>query len=210
MVLAYLTRTGPKPMFRTAVLRTTLVLVAFSGGLRTAGAESSLAGALERADTERLQRYSAVRAESIADARAGGAPEDVDRLDMILAGTPQPLLGESLAGDYRCRMAKLGGDPPLTIYGWFRCTIDDDAIGYRLRKVTGSQRMTLHFIDDAKDRAIAYGAGHVADEAPRAYGQSAEHNLVGYLIKAEGGRYRIEFPLPLFESRFDILELERR
>jgi hypothetical protein len=198
------------PMIRTAVLTATMAVIAVLGGSGAAGADSDLLGGLAQADRDRLARYEAVRAEAIADARAKGAPEDVDRLDMILAGTPQPLLGESLTGEYRCRTAKLGGDPALTIYGWFRCAIDDDDIGYRLRKLTGSQRMTLHFIDDTKDRAIAYGAGHVAGEDPRSYGQSAEHNQVGYLIKAEGGRYRIEFPLPVFESRFDILELERR
>jgi hypothetical protein len=165
---------------------------------------------LSAADKERLAAYDTVRRQAIDGARKGGEPDQVALLDAILAGTPQPLRGESLLGDYRCRVAKLDGVLPLVVYDWFRCAIDEDDLGYRLVKLTGSQRLTLHFVDDGESRLVAYGAGHYADEPPRAYGADPERDTVGVLVKAEGGRYRVEFPLPRVESRFDILELERR
>ncbi len=53
----------------------------------------------------------------------------------------------------------------MVVYGWFRCVIDEDDVGYRIVKLTGSQRFTGHFIDDAETSLIFYGAGHYADEA---------------------------------------------
>lgn len=165
---------------------------------------------LTPSDRERIAAFDEVRTTAIAKARQSGEPADVAKLDAILAGQPQPLLGESLAGDYRCRVAKLDGILPLVVYDWFRCRIDEDDLGYRLVKTTGSQRLTAHFIDESETRLLVYGAGHYADEEPRRYGADPERDVVGWLVKAEGGRYRIEMPLPKFESRFDILELERR
>lgn len=192
-------------------MRAAAVLLILLASAASALATGDLAErTLTEADKQRLAAYGTVRTEAIAKARAGGDPADLAKLDAILAGQPQPLLGETLAGDYRCRVAKLDGILPLVVYDWFRCRIDEDALGWRLVKLTGSQRLTAHFIDDGETRLLMYGAEHYADEKPRSYGADPERNTVGYLIKAEGGRYRLEMPLPRFESRFDILELERR
>lgn len=187
------------------------VLLILSAAATPAAASSDLVERILSAnDRERLAAHAEVRASAVAKARRDGDPGQVADLDAILAGTPQPLRGETLVGDYRCRIAKLDGVLPVIVYGWFRCRVEEDDLGYRLLKTTGSQRTSLRFVDDGESRVIAYGAAHFADEAPLAYGADPERDQVGYLVKPEGGRYRIEFPLPRTESRFDILELERR
>src|SRR5690349_17446870 len=93
------------------------------------------------ADKARLAAYDKVRAEAIADAKKGGTPADVATLDAILAGKPLSFSGKfDMTGNWQCRTVKLGGRPALTVYGWFKCRITDDGSGWRLEKLTGSQR----------------------------------------------------------------------
>lgn len=165
---------------------------------------------LTASDKTRIADFDATRAKAIAEAKAGGSAADLEILDAVLSGAPQPILGTDIRGDYRCRTVKLGGSLPLTIYGWFKCRIDEDDLGYRLVKTTGSQRFTGHFIDDSEKRLLFYGAGHYGDEQPRRYKADADRDMVGYLVKAGPKRYRLELPAPKFESTFDIIELERR
>jgi hypothetical protein len=173
-------------------------------------ATGTAADALSPADRERLARFDTVREETLAAVRAEAPPADLATLDAVLAPAPQPILGVDLRGDYRCRTIKLGGAPALIVYGWFSCRIDEDDLGYRLVKRTGSQRLSGHFIDTAEDRLTYWGALHYAAEAPRAYGADPARDQVGYLFRVGDGHYRLELPLPQLESRFDILEIEMR
>lgn len=161
-------------------------------------------------DKARLADFGTSRSEAIAEANSGGNPSEVSALDGILSGKPQPILGVDIRGTYRCRTIKLGGSLPLTTYDWFSCRIDEDDLGYRLIKTSGSQRLSGHFIDDSRTRLLYYGAAHYADEKPKAYGKDADSDQVGYFYKVGPGRYRLELPLPRYESKFDIIELVKR
>lgn len=184
-----------------------LMIVLTSPGL----AESDLlATTLTPEDLGRLAGFSKARDDAVAEARAGAEPGELAVLDEILAGDELPVQGADIRGEYRCRVVKLGGLMPLVVYDWFRCTIGEDGIGYVLEKTSGSQRLTGHFVDDTETSLIFYGAGHYADEAPRAYGDDPARNMVGRFVKVGDDRYRLELPLPQFESNFDILELETR
>ncbi len=188
-----------------------LAILLLLAGAPIAQADGSAAARILTAtDKARLAGFDAARAKAIAEARAGGSAADLATLDAVLAGAPQNILGTDIRGDYRCRTIKLGGTLPLTIYGWFKCRIDEDDLGYRLVKTTGSQRFSGHFIDESEKRLLFWGAGHYGDEKPRAYKADADRDMVGYLVKAAAKRYRLELPLPKFESTFDIIELERR
>jgi hypothetical protein len=182
-----------------------------------AHAESDLlTRALTPTDLGRIAGFAKARSDAIAVARERGAPGEVATLDAILAGEEQPILGVDIRGDYRCRMAKLGsadeeaeGAVALVIYDWFRCRIDEDEIGYRLEKLSGSQRVVGHFIDDSETSLVFYGSDFYADEGPRAYNAVADRNTVGRFVKVGDERYRLELPLPFLESKFNILELKR-
>jgi hypothetical protein len=195
-------------------LRTAFIFIAILLMPATALAASDIAETLTPRDLGRLAQFQKARADAIEEAREGGDASDIAVLEQILSGEEQPIRGVDITGDYRCRVAKLGSNakvqlPGLVIYDWFRCRIDEDDIGYRLTKLSGSQRLSGHFIDDSETSLIFYGADHYADEEPGTYGASEERDTVGRLVKVGKGRYRLEQPLPKYESVFDILELER-
>ena len=153
-----------------------LLVLAFAS---PAFAESDLlTRTLTPQDLGRLASFSKARDEAIAQARDGAEPSELAVLDEILAGDDLPVRGVDIRGDYRCRVAKLGGFLPLVVYDWFRCTIGEDDVGYVLMKTSGSQRLSGHFIDDSETSLIFYGAGHYSDEEPRAYGDDPERNMV--------------------------------
>jgi hypothetical protein len=166
-----------------------------------------MARTLTPVDLERLAGFAQTRQEAIAEARGAGDPADVAALDGILSGTEEPILGRDIRGEYRCRVAKLGGPAPIVIYDWFRCEIGQDDIGYQLEKLTGSQRLSGHFFDESATTLVFYGADHYADERPLEYNVDPERNTVGRLMKVGEDRYRLELPSPFRESKFDILEL---
>lgn len=175
-----------------------------------ARADGTFPTSLATEDQQRLEAFETARAEAIAEARAGGSPEDVSVLDEVLSGRPSKMEPAEMAGIWRCRTIKLGGLLPLTIYRDFKCRITDDGAGLRLEKLTGSQRTGGTFYDLADETRLGYaGAGWVAGEAPMRYGSDPERNQVGYLVVLGPERMRLELPLPQVESKFDILELRR-
>ncbi len=164
---------------------------------------------LSAADKQRLAKFDETRASAIEEARKGGEPADVTILEKELEGGPTQIAPAAMAGEWRCRTLKLGDNLPLVIYADFKCRITDDAAGLRLQKLTGSQRTTGTFYDLGEARLGYAGAGHYADEQPRNYGGDPERNQVGHLIPISAEHMRLEFPLPRYESHFDILELRR-
>lgn len=194
---------------RTGVALLAIGILSLACG--TAAAEGTLAArTLTKADKARLAQYPAVSRAAIQNARDEGAAADLREANRALAGAPLKILGDDLIGLYRCRTIKMGGLLPLTVYGWFSCKIDLDDIGYRLSKTTGSQRLTGHFIDESETRLIYYGASHTIGERPTSYGRDPDRDQVGYFFKTGPRRYRLELPLPRYESKFDVIELERK
>jgi hypothetical protein len=194
-----------KPPKLQACLLTVLLLA--SG---TAHATGRFPDELAIADQQRLRDYAELRTAAIREARDSGSPKDVAELDAVLAGSAVTLAPAAMAGEWRCRVIKLGGMLPLTIYRDFRCRISDDAAGLRLEKLTGSQRTSGIFYDLGEARmgfagAEAWGIG----DRLRKYGENPERDQVGYLVPISAKRMRLELPLPRQESRFDILELRR-
>jgi hypothetical protein len=187
-----------------------LAAAVIAAPVSSAGESDFLARTLTQEDLGRLASFANARGDAIAEAEAGGDATELAELHEILAGEEQPIRGVDIRGEYRCRTVKLGGLLPLVIYDWFECAIGEDDVGYVLEKTSGSQQMTGHFIDDSEASLIFYGAGHYSDEAPREYGADPERNIVGRMVKVGDDRYRLEIPLPRFESHFDILELEAR
>ena len=159
-------------------------------------------------DRQRLEQYGSTRQAALQEARSA-SPADLAILDGLLA---KPLLSFSdfdMTGDWRCRTIKAGGMSDLTVYGWFKCRVSDDGSGWRLQKLTGSQRTTGRFFDDGDKRLIYLGAGSVNDDPVPAYGIGPETDQVGYAFRTGPKEWRIEFPAPHYESKLDILELVR-
>ena len=194
----------------TACAVVAAALVAVSAVLPAAQAADSLVDALTTRDRERLAAFDTARESAIAEARKGGDPGEVKVLDGILAGGSLPLDDAALTGRWRCRTAKLGGNLPLVVYGWFACRIAAGEGTLTLEKTSGSQRTSGRFFDDGGSRRIYLGAGHYSDEKPKTHGADPDRDEVAVLVRPDADRLRLEFPLPRYESRFDILELKRR
>lgn len=184
-----------------------LALFAFT---TLAKADGEIDKLLTAGDKARLAAFDEVRAEAVAEARKGGSPADIKTLDAILAGKPHSFSGPfDLTGNWQCRTIKLGGRPALTIYGWFKCRVSDDGSGWRLEKLTGSQRTSGAFYTDSDTRLTYLGAGHYSDEKPRRYRADPDRDEVAYAIRPGRNRVRLEFPSPKYESKFDIIEMKR-
>jgi hypothetical protein len=173
-------------------------------------AEGSFPKDLSAFDQVRLDRFEDTRRQAISAARAGGKAADIAVLNQVLKGEAMASLPPArMAGEWRCRVLKLGGTPPLVIYADFKCRIIDDDEGLRLEKITGSQRTSGIFYDIGTRRLGYAGAEAWGNERPLRYGQDLQRDQVGYLVPVSADRMRLEMPLPMRESRFDILELRR-
>jgi len=184
-----------------------LVFLSLSGAARADGALPRL---ITPADQSRLQQFDAVRADALAQARQGGSAADLAELEAAMAGDALPLQGIDLTGDWRCRTLKLGKSLPLVVHGWFRCRIDDDGAGWRLRKLDGSQRTTGRFYDLGNERMAYLGVSTLGGQRPANYGSDPDRNQVAVAVVPGPDRLRLEFPLPRVESLFDVMELRRR
>lgn len=194
-------------------MRATMLSVALGFMLSLSGpafADGEILKILKEEDGKRLDAYEAARASALHEARAGGDKADLEVLEEVLKGEPLSVRsGFDPRGDWRCRTIKVGGLLPLVVYGWFKCRITDDGSGWRLEKVTGSQRVTGRFFDDGETSMIFVGAGHYDYEKPRAYGDDPEQDDVAYVFRPAKNRLRLELPLPKHESKLDILDLRR-
>lgn len=165
---------------------------------------------LTLADKARLDAFQATRAQAVSEARASQSKEDVAALEQALGGKELSVHdGFDPTGEWRCRTMKLGKLLPLTVYPWFRCRISDDGAGWRLDKLSGSQRTSGRFYDMSDARMVYLGALFYNDDPPVAYGAAAERDQVAIVVRPGTNRLRLEFPSPVHESLFDILELER-
>jgi hypothetical protein len=78
-----------------------------------------------------------------------------------------------------------------------------------LQKLTGSQRTMGMFYTLSATRLAYVGAGYVAGETPRRYGEDPKHDQVAIAERRAENRLILLFPAPQFESKLDVLVLER-
>jgi len=185
-------------------------LTALLAATTLAKADGVLDKRLTAFDKERLAKLDVSVTSALAEARAGGARADVVILDAALAGTPLPLAeGHDPTGAWKCRTIKAGGTLPLTVYPWFACRISEDGAGWQLEKLTGSQRTRGMFYTLSATRLAYLGAGYVNGETPRVYGQDAKENQVAIVERRGKNKLVLLFPAPQYESKLDILVMER-
>jgi hypothetical protein len=184
--------------------------LAMAGFAAAARADGEIDKIMTAPDKARLASFDKVRAEAIDEAKRGGEPADVATLDAVLAGTNLAFSEDfDFTGNWQCRTVKLGGDPSLTVYGWFKCRVSDAGSGWKLEKLTGSQRTAGGFYTDSDTRLTYLGVLFYGDEKPKRYGGAPDRDQVAYVVRADKNRVRLEFPSPKYESKLDILELKR-
>ena len=171
-------------------------------------ADGAIAALMSQRDKAVLAEFDARREAAISRARNASDPTLSATLNTVLSGKALSFDdGYDPSGDWRCRLLKLGGDPELSIYRWFSCRIFDDGAGWVVQKTGGSQRIMGRLYRLTAERLVYLGALHYAYEAPMWFGQNPARNQLAVLTRLDDGRMRLEFPAPLAESAFDILEL---
>ncbi len=193
-------------MIHRAAIATMLCFVLAS----YAHADGAITRLITKSDQARLDKYEDTRTKAIDAARKGGGANDIKQLDTVLA-KPNLAFGEEfdMVGNWKCRTIKLGKQPPLVIYGWFKCRVSDDGSGWMLEKTSGSQRTKGRFYTESDKRLTYLGVGYIAGETPKTYNAGPENDQVGYAYRTAPNAFRIEFPAPARESLMDILELQR-
>ena len=192
-----------KPQF--AALAAAAILALTVPALATGEIES----VITQSDRDRLDGHDAARAQALAEARLGGSAADLAVIEAIVGAQHLSFDGFDMTGDWQCRTMKAGGIAQLVVYGWFRCRVTDDGAGWKLTKLTGSQRTTGRFFDNGDAELIYLGSGSVNDETPAPYGSGPDSDQAGFAYRTGAQRWHIEFPSPRYESKLDILEFRR-
>jgi len=191
----------------------TLPLIA-AALLTTTAAEAGWQDQVSRYDASRLAKLEEAKSQALSEAAAG---PDMGTIHGVLDLQAVSLSEGALRGSWRCRTIKLGGMTPDVVYSWFRCRIRENGEGLYFEKVSGSQRVSGQLYPNESGGYVLLGALTVNDEKPHAYsGNGASvgaaatpDDAVGLLEGTSARSARIEFPYPVQESTFDVIELKR-
>jgi len=145
------------------------------------------------------------------------AGPDMAVIHAVLDPASQPISGGEARGAWRCRTIKLGGMTPSVVYSWFACRISDRGGHLFFEKISGSQRVSGWLYPDQSGGLVLLGANTVNGEPQRHYSGSGASagagatpdDAVGVLTAIGAGHARVEFPYPVQESTFDVIELKR-
>lgn len=162
-------------------------------------------------DRQRLYRWRAAFVAGLNDAKRDGAADRIVAEGSLL--DPDAALdGPALpAGDYRCRVIKLGARTPgllsFIAYPAFTCRIGGGQ-PQSFVKLTGSQRPIGEIFVDNDRRLIFLGTLLLGDESrPLSYGRDQLRDIVGAVERIGPNRWRLVLPYPKFESLTDVIEL---
>lgn len=165
-------------------------------------------------DVNRLAKLDDAKAKALDEARSGA---DFATIQAVLDRAPQAVSADALAGAWRCRTIKLGGLTPDIVYSWFRCRITDKDGNPFFEKISGSQRIAGRLYPRDSGGYVLLGALSVKGEPAHRYSgnhasvgaQATPDDAIGLLSATGNGEARIEFPYPVQESTFDVIELKR-
>ncbi|HYI40549.1 MAG TPA: DUF4893 domain-containing protein [Allosphingosinicella sp.] len=163
-------------------------------------------------DLERARKWRTAWVRALAKARAGGHSAEIDREGILLEPDAALRGAAPPAGDYRCRVLKVGGQGEglldYVAYPHFDCRISAGAGAMDFVKSTGSQRPVGRLFDDGDRRMVFLGTLQLGDEQGNLrYGHDRQRDMIGLLERIGERRWRLAFPYPAFESTLDVLEL---
>lgn len=190
-------------------------LAACGGGRRPASAaavaEPDWRSVATAADRLRLREWRTAFVTGIDQARATGHSDEVRREGRLLEPDAGVAAGRPPAGDYRCRVIKLGskgsGGLAYVAYPVFGCRIDDEGAIASFRKLTGSQRPVGVILGGAQ-RQVFLGTLALGDETRALdYGRDPDRDMIGAIEGLGDGRWRLILPYPRYESVMDVIEL---
>ena len=165
-------------------------------------------------DAQRLSQLQEAKAKGMQEASAG---PDMGTIRAVLDPEARGMSESEAAGSWRCRTIKLGGITPSVVYGWFNCRASRRGGGLFFEKTSGSQRISGYLYPDQSSGLVLLGANTVSGEPQRHYSgngasvgaDATPDDAVGVMTSIGPGHARIEFPYPVQESTFDVIEMKR-
>ncbi|HEX3666623.1 MAG TPA: DUF4893 domain-containing protein [Rhizomicrobium sp.] len=189
-------------------------VAAFAALCATSSAMASWQDEASSFDTSRLARIDEARAKGLSEAQAG---RDIGLIRSVLDAQVRPASARELEGNWQCRTIRLGGMTPDIVYSWFHCRIGHRGDRLFFSKLNGTQQLNGLLYPHETGGFVLLGALSAKGEPPHRYsgnGPSAgatatPDDAVGILQATGRSSARIEFPYPVQESTFDIIQLRR-
>jgi hypothetical protein len=189
-------------------------LIALAAVFAASSAQAGWQDAASSFDANRLAKLDEARAKGVSEAQAG---RDIGLIRTVLDAETRPAAARAFEGDWRCRTIRLGGMSPDIVYSWFHCRIGHQGGRLYFSKVNGTQRLNGVLYPHESGGFVLLGALSAKGEPPHRYsgnGASAgaaatPDDTIGLLQSTGRSTARIEFPYPVQESTFDIIELRR-
>jgi hypothetical protein len=194
-------------------MRLAPILIALSALLAPpASAQNFERFALTPPDVKRLTEQKVQRAKALDEAKAAENPKELQTLRDLMAVAALPITdAKELAGNWRCRVVKVGGKIlPLVGYPFFNCKITGSGNEAQFQKLSGSQLSAGTLLRLDAKTFVFRGVAYIYDRKPKPYGDGPETDLVGLTYRLAPDRLRLEFPAPYYESSYDVMELVRR
>ena len=191
-----------------------LSLLVAASLLATTAAEAGWQDRVSPYDANRLSRLEEAKGKALSEAAAG---PDMGTIHAVLDPAASSVSAEALRGTWRCRTIKIGGMTPDVVYSWFRCRIRENGEGLAFEKISGSQRLNGQLYPNGSGGYVLLGAFSVKGEKAHVYSgngasagaEATPDDAAGILEATGSGSARIEFPYPVQESTFDVIELRR-
>ncbi|MHB2264652.1 DUF4893 domain-containing protein [Aliihoeflea sp. PC F10.4] len=189
--------------------RLSIALLLSAATVPFAHATGEILSIITEADTDRLERFDEARDKAVDEASQSTDEKAKATFLAAIDAEALPFADFDLTGNWKCRTIKAGGLAELVVYGWFNCRVTDDGSGWRLEKLTGSQRTVGRFFTESDTRQTYLGSFFVAGDSAPPYASGPESDQVGYATRTGSDTWQIAFPFPHYESTFDILQLRR-
>jgi hypothetical protein len=163
-------------------------------------------------DSDRLRGWRGELKTALEESRqAGFATELLNLGPLIDANAAQADL-DLHPGAYRCRVVKLGKNGPQAVGyrmgGFSSCQFTAEGDVLRFEMTSGIQRPTGLIFNVEPARRIFLGTMMLTDETmPYDYGVDPTRDLAGAVERIGERHWRIMMPGPLWESRFDIIDI---
>ncbi|MBI3678228.1 MAG: DUF4893 domain-containing protein [Proteobacteria bacterium] len=191
-------------------------LVAGALFISVAAAEAGWQDAATPFDVKRLSQLDESRSKGLSELSSGQVSGDAAAMREIASAPAQNISASELTGSWRCRTMKLGGVVSVS-YAWFNCRISGHGGRLYFEKTSGSQRISGYLYPGDGGGFVLLGAWTVKGEPKRVYSgsnpgygaESTPDDAIGLLSGLGGSHAKIEFPYPVQESTFDVMELKR-
>ena len=191
---------------------------AAAAALLAVGTAPALAGWQDQAtpsDVARLNQLDNSRHEGLAALAAGTVQGDSAGAEAVVQSAGDEVSTDALVGGWRCRTIRLGGVQSI-VYRWFNCRVSERGGHLYFEKLSGTQLINGWLYPD-NGRFVLLGAWSVVGEPRHAYSGNAAgygasatpDDAIGLVSSLGPGHVKIEFPAPVQESVFDVMELRR-